>query len=276
MDAFSVQTIQANMQQDDIYATRMYQYGRANLGITESYQGKKDTTATSGKAKQLAAAQSAGRLESKQRMKVQAYGELYRKMFKFLLAYADETQYYVKQDSNGDLLQMTFNRYNFLKKDAKSGELYWDDNFIIEADNASLIGNKPEMWQTLTQQLMSGSLGNPADPAVLKLYWSIMKQLQFPFGAAVHQNLLERENDLPPELKQFIMQNPDILDKLAQMQAEQNMANKNGTQAPVLKPEEPEQKQKPGPSAQQAPEPANAVPQAEMTTEGESDAENKE
>lgn len=265
IDAFSVQTIQANMQQDDIYATRMYQYGRANLGITESYQGKKDTTATSGKAKQLAAAQSAGRLESKQRMKVQAYSEIYRKMFKFLLAYADETQYYVKQDGE-DLLQMTFNRYNFLKKHPKTGQLYWDDNFIIEADNASLISNKAEMWQTLTQQFMSGAFGNPQDPAVLKLYWSIMKQLQFPFAAAVHQNLLERQNDLDPALKQFIMQNPNILQMLAQMQAQQNQAN-----APVSGNQlaEAEPKQKPGPSAQQAPEPANAIPEAEMTTEGE-------
>lgn len=272
IDAFSVQTIQANMQQDDIYATRMYQYGRANLGITESYQGKKDTTATSGKAKQLAAAQSAGRLESKQRMKVQAYSEIYRKMFKFLLAYADETQYYVKQDGE-DLLQLTFNRYNFLKKHPKTGQLYWDDNFIVEADNASLINNKAEMWQTLTQQFMSGSFGSPQDPAVLKLYWSIMKQLQFPFAAAIHQNLLERQNDLSPELKQFIMQNPDILQMLAQLQAQQNVSKKQAVATPNAEPEG-EIKQKPGPSAQQAPEPANAIPKAEMTTEG-SDAENQ-
>ena len=267
IDAFSVQTIQANMQQDDIFATRMYQYGRANLGITESYQGKKDTTATSGKAKQLAAAQSAGRLESKQRMKVQAYSELYRKMFKFLLAYADETQYYVKQDGE-DLLQMTFNRYNFLKKNEKTGQLYWDDNFIVEADNASLINNKPEMWQTLTQQFMSGAFGSPQDPAVLKLYWSLMKQLQFPFAAAVVQDLRERQNDIPLELKQFIMQNPNVLDMLAQLQAQENQTNNQAQSAQSIK-------QKPGPSAQQAPEPANAIPEAEMITEGSNDT-NKE
>ena len=221
IDAFSVQTIQANMQQDDILATRMYQYGRATLGITESYQGKKDTTATSGKAKQLAAAQSAGRLESKQRMKVEAYGELYRKMFKFLLAYADETQHYVKYDMNGDILQMTFNRYMFLKKNPDNGQIYWDDNFIIEADNASLISNKQEMWEIITQQFLSGSLGNIADPAVLKLYWNIMKQLQFPFGAAIQQNLIERQADLDPAMKEFLLQHPDILQRVAQMMAEE-------------------------------------------------------
>ena len=189
-------------------------------------------------------------------------------MFKFLLAYADETQHYVKRDDTGDLLQMTFNRYQFLKKNQKTGQLYWDDNFIIEADNASLINNKAEMWQTLTQQFMSGSMGAPQDPAVLKLYWSLMKQLQFPFAAAVQQNLNERQADLDPALKQFIMQNPNILQMLAQMQAQQNVANRQASQAANPNEQPGQAQKKPGPSAQQAPEPANAIPQAEMVTEG--------
>ena len=228
--AFSVQTIQAYMQQDDILATRMYQYGRATLGITESYQGQKDTTATSGKAKQLAAAQAAGRLESKQRMKVQAYSEIYRKQFKFLLAYADETQHYVKYDNDGDVLQIQFNRYKFLKKNKDTGKLYWDDNFLIEADNASLISNKQNMWETLTQQFLSGSIGNPAEPAVLRLYWSIMKQLQFPFAAAIQQNINERQMDIDPAVKAFLLNNPDVLDKVAQLMAEeQNGISSDGS-----------------------------------------------
>ena len=134
------------------------------------------------------------------------------------------------------------------------------------------------MWQTLTQQFMSGAFGAPQDPVVLKLYWSIMKQLQFPFAAAIHQNLLDRQNDLSPELKQFIMQNPNILEMLAQLQAQQNQANKvsNGTPVQVDPNEQLGQaKKKPGPSAQQAPEPANAIPKAEMITEDDN-AESKE
>jgi hypothetical protein len=208
------------MQQDDILATRMYQYGRSTLGVTESFQGKKDTSATSGKAKQLAAAQSAGRLESKQRMKVHAYGEIYRKVFKFLLAYADETQYYIKQDTNGDVLQLTFNRYMFLKRNPKNNEIYWDDNFIIEADNATLISNKTEMWETITQQFLSGTLGNVADPVVIKLYWSIMKQLQFPFAASIYSSIIERNSDLDPAMKEFLLQHPDILQYVAQLMAQ--------------------------------------------------------
>lgn len=259
IQAFSVQTIQGNTQQDDILATRMYQYGRATLGITESYQGKRDTTATSGKAKQLAAAQSAGRLESKQRMKVQAYSEIYRKAFKFLLAYADETQHYVKFDQTGDILQMSFNRYMFLKK--HNGQLYWDDNFLIEADNASLIGNKQEMWNLLTQQFLAGSFGAPQDPAVMKLYWSIMKQLQFPFAAAVQTDLNERAADLDPAMKQFLLQNPEILDYIAQMMAQNNVANKQ----PGLNANGGDTKLKTGQNAMQAPEPANPVPPAART-----------
>ena len=260
IQAFSVQTIQANMQQDDILATRMYQYGRATLGITESYQGKRDTTATSGKAKQLAAAQSAGRLESKQRMKVQAYADIYRKQFKFLLAYADENQYYVKYDQSGDILQMTFNRYMFLKKN-NEGQLYWDDNFLIEADNASLIGNKQEMWNLLTQQFLSGSLGAPQDPAVMKLYWSIMKQLQFPFAAAVQTNLNERNADLDPAMKQFLLQNPEILNYIAQLMAQNNVA----AQTPTGNVNGGDTKLKTGQNAMKAPEPANPVPPAART-----------
>lgn len=250
INAFTVQTIQANMQQDDIYAQRMYQYGRAVLGITESFQGKHDTTATSGKAKQLAAAQAAGRLESKQRMKVQAYGEIYRKQFKFLLAYADETQYYVKRNSDGDILQLEFNRYMFLKRNEKTGQLYWDDNFIIEADNASIISNKQEMWQIITQQFMSGSLGNVQDPVVIKLYWDIMKQLQFPFAAAILNNITERNNDIDPALKQFLLQNPDILDRLAQLMAMESQESAT-TDTP---------KHKTGQTAMQMPEAANPLP----------------
>lgn len=260
--AFSVQTIQANMQQDDILATRMYQYGRAALGITESYQGKKDTTATSGKAKQLAAAQSAGRLESKQRMKVQAYSDIYKKEFKFLLAYADETQHYVKYTNDGDILQLQFNRYQFLKKNMDTNQLYWDDNFIIEADNASLITNKQEMWEVLTQQFLSGSFGLPSDPAVLKLYWSIMKQLQFPFAAAIQQNLNERNMDLDPAVKGFILSHPDILDKIAQLMA----MEKNGGQAQQAGISNgSDVKLKTGQNAMRTPEPANPVPPAART-----------
>lgn len=248
INSFSVQTIQANMQQDDIYASRMYQYGRATLGITESFQGKRDTTATSGKAKQLAAAQSAGRLESKQRMKLQAYGEIYRKQFKFLLAYADETQHYIKRDVNGDVLQLTFNRYMFLKRNSQN-QLYWDDNFIIEADNASLVSNKQEMWQVITQQFMSGSLGNPQDPVVIKLYWDIMKQLQFPFAAAIQNNLIERQSDIDPAMKQFLLANPNILQTIAQLMAQQNINSQNGGV-----------KQKTGKNALTNPEPANPIP----------------
>ena len=268
INAFTVQTIQANMQQDDILATRMYQYGRATLGITESYQGKRDTTATSGKAKQLAAAQSAGRLESKQRMKVQAYSEIYRKQFKFLLAYADETQHYIRYDNNGDILQMQFNRYMFLKKN-DNGQIYWDDNFIIEADNASLINNKTEMWNVMTQQFLSGSFGNPQDPTVMKLYWAVMKQLQFPFAAAIQTNMNERQADIDPAMKQFLLQNPEILDYIAQLMAQENVAAQTGVPADQIA------KLKTGQNAMKEPEVANPIPPEARVTE-DNYAENEE
>jgi len=283
-DAFSVQTIQANCQQDDIYASRMNQWARANLGITESYQGKRDTTATSGKAKEMAAAQSAGRLESKQRMKVQAYGEIYRKAFKFLLAYADETQFYIQHSTDGDVLQLSFNRYMFLKQNS-TDQVYWDDNFIISADNASLISNKAEMWETTTQQFMAGTFGNVQDPAVIKLYWDIMKQLQFPFSAAILRNIYERQNDIDPAMKAFLLQNPNVLKYVAQLMAQDqvnqttgNSTTGNGTANKSTNSSVGAQnngtKMKTGQAAMTNPQPANPMPPDMRLKEDITNAEN--
>lgn len=107
MKAFSVQTVQANMQQDNILQEEFYQMGRDSLGITDSYQGKRDTTAESGKAKQVSAAQAAGRMESKRRMKDAAYADLYQLMFKYLLAYCDERRSYSRLNLMASMFQVT-------------------------------------------------------------------------------------------------------------------------------------------------------------------------
>lgn len=85
-----VYNLQVDTSGDLTIAEQNYQSARNILGITDSFQGRKDTTATSGTAKQIAVAQAAGRLESKRIMKNAMYADLYQVMFKFLLAYSDE------------------------------------------------------------------------------------------------------------------------------------------------------------------------------------------
>jgi hypothetical protein len=58
---------------------------------------------------------------------------------------------------------------------------------------------------------VSGTLGNPADPQTLLLYWNIMKGLNYPLAKMAIDSLTERAQQLPYELQQAIMQNPEIL-----------------------------------------------------------------
>ena len=80
--------ITADTSQDLLMASLLYESARASSGVTESFQGKTDSTATSGKAKQFAAAQSAGRIESLRVMKAAAYAGVYELVFKYLLAFS--------------------------------------------------------------------------------------------------------------------------------------------------------------------------------------------
>lgn len=211
--AFTVQTTQANMQQDNILQEQIYQMGRESLGITDSYQGKRDTTAESGKAKQVSAAQAAGRMESKRRMKDAAYADLYKLIFKFLLAYCDEKRTFSMLKSDGSYVQGSFSRYNYLDKNEETGEIYYNDRFLFSVDTAStLLNNREALWNETVSNFTAGSFGNPQDPQTLMLFWNMMKGLNYPLAKFALANLRERSQQLPYELQQVIMQNPKILE----------------------------------------------------------------
>ena len=57
---FGVHNLQVDTSQDQAIAEANYEQARRILGITDSFQGRPDRTATSGTAKQIAVAQSAG------------------------------------------------------------------------------------------------------------------------------------------------------------------------------------------------------------------------
>ena len=210
LKAFSVQTVQANMQQDNILQEQFYQMGRDIIGITDSYQGKRDTTAESGKAKQVAASQASGRLESKRRMKDAAYGELYKLMFKFLLAYCDEKRTYARTTPDGNYIEGSFSRFNFL--DGTLGDVYYNDRFLFSVDSASILSTSREaMWQETLSNFQLGTFGNPMDPQSLVLYWNTMKGLSYPLANQALASLQQRSQQLPFEMQQAIMQNPEIM-----------------------------------------------------------------
>ena len=172
----------AKIDQDMAYLENVYEQARQVIGITDSFQGRRDTTATSGKAKEFAAQQSAGRLESKRVMKHAAYAALFEAIFKFKLAYTDEPRPVARDDMRGDRKYSEFDRYMFLKQDA-NGEWYWNTDFLFSCDTAaSLATNREAMWQEARLNLQTGAYGNPQDYNTLLMFWGIMEMLHYPYA----------------------------------------------------------------------------------------------
>lgn len=209
--------ILADTSQDIMTAQLFYESARSSSGITESFQGKIDNTATSGKAKEISAMQSAGRIESLRVMKAAAFAGIYELVLKYLLAFSNETRTFVKILPNGQKEEMLWNKYMFLRKD-KYDRIYYADDFAFSTDPAAtLSNNRVQMWQETLQQFTMGSMGNPADSRVLKLYWNIQDMNGYPLAKLVLAGIEETEQHLPPELEQAIMQNPQLLQQLAML-----------------------------------------------------------
>lgn len=207
--------ILADVSQDIAGAQLFYESARASSGVTESYQGQTDSTATSGKAKEISALQSAGRLESLRVMKSAAFAGVYEVMLKYLLAFSDETRKFVKVLPDGTKQEMLWNKYMFLRKD-KYGNFYYVDDFAYSTDPAStLSNNRVQMWQETVQQFTMGTLGNPADPRTLELFWNIMDQQQYPLARFALAGIQENSAHIPFELEQALLQNPQLLQELS-------------------------------------------------------------
>ncbi len=199
-----VYNMQADVSQDIAYLNQSYEEARQVTGITDSFQGRRDPTATSGKAKEFAAAQSAGRLESKRIMKNAMYAELFQAIFKFRLAYADEPRPVIAEDIHGNKEYQEFNRYDFLEKD-EAGEWYWNDQFLFSYDTvAPLANNREAMWQETRMNLQTGAFGDPTNPATLILFWTKMEQLHYP-GAGETKSFLEEERERQMEAQAMQM-----------------------------------------------------------------------
>jgi hypothetical protein len=200
-----VYDLQGNVEQDLTYLRQTYEESRQIIGVTDSFQGRQDRTATSGKAKEFAAAQTAGRLESKRVMKHAAYAKLFEAMFKFKLAYADEPRPVVSMDIHGKRKYDTFNRYDFLEQDA-AGEWCWNDRFLFSCDTtAPLASNREAMWQETRMNLQTGAFGDPTNPATLILFWSKMEMLHYP-GAGETRAYIEEETRKQQQMQMRQMQ----------------------------------------------------------------------
>lgn len=211
-----------NIAQDIAEADRIYDHAKRILGITDSYQGQADSTAQSGKAKQLQIQQAAGRLESKRQMKNAAYAEIDRIIFELYLAYADEPREYSFRDSFGRWQNINFRRHDFVERD-EAGNYYYNDQFLFAADaSVDIDKSRDFIWQENLKNFQLGAFGDPASAEAQLIYWQNNEAAGYPFA---HDNV-ERIKDVIKTQQQIAAQQQTI----AQMGAE-NEALANEVQA---------------------------------------------
>jgi len=205
-EMIDVKTLQPSINNDMVILDSTYEHARQIIGITDSFQGRRDTTAVSGKAKQFAAQQTSGRLESKRSMKNFAYSQLFELMFQFILAYADEPRYYSYQDDKGDLVYKMFDKRLFIDKD-NAGNYYYDDEFIFSCDESAVLStNRRVMWEETRNNFMAGAYGNPQDVNTIAMYWQMMDTLHYPGAKTALKFAMQRIQEAQ-QMAQQQMQN---------------------------------------------------------------------
>lgn len=185
-----VLSLEPRIDQDLNYMEQLYQHAKSTLGITDSFQGKPDTTAMSGVAKQAQIQQAAGRIESKRKIKEAAYAELFEMFFKYMLAYADEPRKYVIKDGvSGQEVERTFSKYDFLERD-ETGKYYYNDQYLFSVDRAGTLGKDRQlMWQETRLNFQSGAFGNPQMMETLIIFWREMESNSYPNASSVIRQL---------------------------------------------------------------------------------------
>lgn len=187
-------SLQPGIAQDLEMLNKYYEDARSTLGITDSYQGKDSTRVISGTAKQIEINRAEGRLESKRKMKQASYEELFRALFQYMLAYADEPRTVgvvrLGEDAGEELV---FNRYDFLEQD-ENGDWYYDDDYVFEVDT-SASNDRQSMWSQIRANFEAGVYGDRSDIETLKLYWNQLKAQDYPNAANVLTQLEQRTEE---------------------------------------------------------------------------------
>lgn len=178
--------LQPNISQDLAEAERLYDQAKRILGISDSYQGQHDSSAQSGKAKQLQIQQAAGRLDSKRQMKNAAYSEIDKIIFQYYLAYADEPRPATYRDALGRPQNCVFNRYDFIERD-EAGEYYYNDEYLFSTDaTIDVEKSRDSLWQENRLNFQQGAYGDPSLPQTQLIFWLNMEKAHYPFA---HDNV---------------------------------------------------------------------------------------
>ena len=226
-----------NIQQDIAQSERIYVMAKRTLGITDTYQGFADTTAKSGKAKQVAVQQAAGRLASKRVMKQLAYSEIDRVIFELYLAYADELRYIIYTDEFGRTHGSAFNRYDFIHFDEDTKKWYYNDSFLFSVDLSGDVEQyKDQMWTNVTQYYQSGMFGNPTETYSQLMVWLFLEKYREPVAHTMVEMLtqkLEAERAQQKQMQAMAAQGIPIPQEQGKQQSG-NAANPLGSNSTII------------------------------------------
>lgn len=174
--------LQVDISRDIAQSERLYDQAKRILGISDSFQGQYDSSAQSGKAKQIQVQQSAGRLDSKRQMKNAAYADMDRIIFQYYLAFADEPRPAVYRDAQGRMQNVYFNKYDFIERD-EAGEYYYNDQYLFSADaTVDVERNRESLWQENRLNFQQGAYGDPSQPQTQLIFWQNMERMHYPFA----------------------------------------------------------------------------------------------
>jgi hypothetical protein len=196
---------------DDLMALdKTYSDAQSTIGVTPSFQGKYDSSAKSGRAKEIQVQQTKGILGSTQKNKQVFYANLYKIMFYFDLNFTDEERPYFVEDSTGRTIYKSFNKYELLLKD-KAGDWYFNTDFVFKASqNEEMPTDKAFIYQQILGLYQGGAL-------TVDQLWQVLAGIGFPTAEKILEQLqkpderaqvLEIMKSLPPDQLIMFLQAP--------------------------------------------------------------------
>lgn len=233
--AIQVKQVTADISEEMAMVTTLYDIAKSTVGVTNTDQGKEDTTARSGKAKQLQMAASAQRNNAPSSLRNLAYAGVYELIFKNLLAFSDEERSFVNILPDGTKKEELWSKYMFLAEDDMTGEFYYRDDFAWSVDTATEITqDRASMWQLINQDFLNGTLGTSIDPTrALLLYWHMMDQAGYPLAPFALAFIQDTVKHLPTSVETALLNNPAALEvalsMIADLQKQQGLAGGGGS-----------------------------------------------
>lgn len=228
--SIQVKQIMADISQEITGAQMLYDIAKSTTGVTNTDQGKEDSTAVSGKAKQIQIAASSQRKESPDTLRNLAFSGVYELVFKHLLAYSDEERSFVSLLPDGSSKEEMWSKYMFLAQD-KNGDYYYRDDYAWSVDTATEITeDRAAMWQLIDNDFVNGTMGNSIDATrALLMYWQMKDQHGYPTAKFAINFLNNSIKHLPTDVEQALINNPEAVElALSYIQDSQNGTGRLG------------------------------------------------